>query len=173
MNLINPKYAERRRELGVPALPYQPIFDRVLVYRISDEKYGGSGGVIIKPETARGAEQRGMLVAAGPKALDSLITNGVLLGDIVWFGQFSGMFEQNSLERTAGQAAKGFVVERVESINGSDDLITRIRQDEVALELDSEDNYIYKFVGAEGVYRQDGVTDDTAALQAAVSRESK
>lgn len=153
MNLINPSYMTRFKDLGVPALPYQPVFDRVLVFRISDEKYGGSGGVIIKPETARGADQRGMLVAAGPKALDSLVTNGILLGDIIWFGQFSGMFEQNSLERTAGKAAKGFVVERAESINGSEDLITRIRHDEVSLVLDADDNYIYRFAGAEGTYR--------------------
>lgn len=71
----------------------QPFWDRVFVYQLSEtafmEKYGGEGGVIVIPESVQAKYKaetaRGILVAAGPKALDQIRSNGADLGDIVSF----------------------------------------------------------------------------------------
>jgi hypothetical protein len=81
---------ERRLEYGIPDFCFeaQPAYDRIYVKQISthkDEKIGN----IVMPESAQGRElietPRGILIAAGLKALDELRSNGINLGDIVHF----------------------------------------------------------------------------------------
>lgn len=67
-----------------------PLFDRVLVWQISeDEGETYNGGVIVKTEVARKRElveaPRGVIVGAGLGALDVLRSNGVDIGHTVGF----------------------------------------------------------------------------------------
>lgn len=85
--------AKRVNELGIPAWPGQACFERVIVYRIPDEGSASekfaADGVIIKPETRRETDKdrspRGVVVSAGLAAMDVLISNGMQLGELVWF----------------------------------------------------------------------------------------
>jgi hypothetical protein len=81
------------QELDIPAWPGQACFERVIVYRIPDEGSASetfaSDGVIIKPETRRETDKdrspRGVIVSAGLAALDVLVSNGMQIGELVWF----------------------------------------------------------------------------------------
>ena len=87
---------KRRFEFQIPdrAFDEQPIFDRVHIWQISavkGETYGDTG--IFMPESAQRRERennpRGVLIAAGPAALDALRSNGVELGHLVAFIQLA------------------------------------------------------------------------------------
>jgi co-chaperonin GroES (HSP10) len=74
------------------AFRVQPVFDRILVWQISEhegETFGGGG--IIMPETVKKRERvetpRGIIVSAGLLALDHLRSNGIDLGHTVYFIQ--------------------------------------------------------------------------------------
>jgi hypothetical protein len=85
--------AKRVNDLEIPPWPGQATFERVIVYRIPDE--GSSSetfakdGLIVKPETRRETDKerspRGVVVSAGLAAMDVLVSNGMQLGELVWF----------------------------------------------------------------------------------------
>jgi len=84
--------AKRIGELGIPPWPAQAMFERVLIYRIPDEEaasetYGETQ--ILKPETRVAVDKsrspRGIIVSAGLRALDIMRSNGMRLGELVWF----------------------------------------------------------------------------------------
>jgi co-chaperonin GroES (HSP10) len=87
---LPPLLEQRRLEYGIidACFEAQPAFDRVYVVQIStheDEKIGN----IIMPQMAqdreKGESPRGILIAAGLRAMDHLRSNGIQLGDIVRF----------------------------------------------------------------------------------------
>jgi chaperonin GroES len=70
---------------------FRPLGDRVLIKRIDDESTS-KGGIII-PEAAKEKTQTGVIVVVGPGRLDpqtKLIPMNVKVGDIVYFGKYSG-----------------------------------------------------------------------------------
>lgn len=152
--LANPLYRKRREELRIPYLPYHPIGDRLLIKRIAMDTYtkADSDVVIHKADKYKGTETRGLLCSAGPQALDSLLTHGTLLGDIVWIAKYVD-WEQD-----------GWIFGRVEELCGSEDLQIRMNGKttrggvlnnekltaaevggEVEIGLDDEGKYIFKF----------------------------
>ena len=89
---LAPLLDERRIEFLIPdeAFREQPLYDRIFVFQISmwkGETYGDT--VVVMPPTIQDAEKfsnpRGVLVAAGPIALDELRSNGCDLGHIITF----------------------------------------------------------------------------------------
>ena len=69
----------------------RPLYDRVLVKRL-EEKETSTGGIII-PDTAKEKTQTGTVIAIGGGRLlkdGSLAPLKVKMGDIVFFGKFSG-----------------------------------------------------------------------------------
>jgi chaperonin GroES len=71
---------------------FTPFYDRVLL-RPLEEGDRTSSGLLIKPDIAKEAPQRGEVLAVGP---GRVLDNGVVLsvpcqvGDIVSFGKYSG-----------------------------------------------------------------------------------
>lgn len=155
--LTNPLYKKRREEMKIPYLPYYPIGDRMLIKRIVLDKYGGPDGTIIKPDKFKGTETRGLLCAAGPQALDQLLTHGTLIGDIVWVAKY------------VDWESEGWIYGRTEELCGSEDLSIRMHGSTkrggilmnealtaaevgggVEIALDNEGQYIFKFTEKEG-----------------------
>lgn len=98
------RLAARVEEYGAPAVPYEPIYNRIAVYRFRPpppvEKT--VGGLFI-PEVAREEpwpENRGLLLAAGLKAMEELRSCGIFVGDIVLFGAFEGEEKEYELDRS-------------------------------------------------------------------------
>lgn len=80
---------ERRcRENGISPPEYQPTDDTVVVYRFPPLELS-PGGIVI-PEDARSPNVKGLLLAAGPRAMDHLFSNGYELGHIVIWKRFAG-----------------------------------------------------------------------------------
>lgn len=98
---LPPKLEQRRLEWKIPDGVFRvspgTLFDRILIYQIpllsecreDGNKIGGAAGLLWKSEQTREKESReaprGVIVGAGMKALDSLRSHGVDLGDIVYF----------------------------------------------------------------------------------------
>ncbi len=69
----------------------RPLYDRVVIRRVEEETT--SAGGIVLPGSATEKPSQGEIIAAGPgKALESGETRAmsVKIGDIVYFGKFSG-----------------------------------------------------------------------------------
>ena len=69
----------------------QPLFDRVVIKRMEEEKLS-AGGIVI-PDSATEKPIKGEVIAVGPgKALDNGTHRapGVKVGDKVLFGKYSG-----------------------------------------------------------------------------------
>ena len=69
----------------------KPLNDRVVVSPLSAEEKT-AGGVIL-PDTAKEKPTKGEVVAVGPgKTLDDgkRVALGVKVGDVVWYGKYSG-----------------------------------------------------------------------------------
>jgi len=89
-----PELLDRRRlEYGITdgAFKQALAYDRILLWQIPEHKEETfmEGGHIVMPDQARDRKRhecpRGILIGAGARALDSLRSNGIDLGHIVWF----------------------------------------------------------------------------------------
>jgi len=89
---LPPLLEQARQRYSIPdsAFQEQAIYDRVHVWQISQfegETYGK--GPILMPDQAKLRElqsnPRGILLSAGPAAMDALLSNGVDLGHLVTF----------------------------------------------------------------------------------------
>lgn len=122
---LPPRLEQRRLEWKVPDGVFRvspgTLYDRILIYQIpllsecreDGNKIGGAAGLLWKSEQTKEKETReaprGIIVGAGMKALDSLRSHGVDLGDIVYFAKnttysiqvdyIAGKWERVSLAR--------------------------------------------------------------------------
>jgi co-chaperonin GroES (HSP10) len=135
--IFNPKFRERRQAMGIEGMPFQPVGSRLLIRRIAKETYDGKGGQIYVPDAWRHSENRGLLMAAGPQAMDSLFTQGVLIGDIVWFAKFNE-WDQD-----------GWTWSRIEELVGSEDLMARLAGSAPRSGLDRDERLEARDVGGE------------------------
>ena len=122
---------ERVAKYEIPPILYQPVFDRVLVYQIPTvESDTFAGSCLVKPEATRKREKnqspRGVLVAAGQKALDVMADHGIQLGDIVWFARMS--MWRHEVDATL----KEFSILRAGELCGSEDLRDRVTAGQVS-----------------------------------------
>lgn len=152
-NLMSPKGAlglpplldARRLEWRITdgAFALSPLYDRVYLHQIPMQ-IGGKKGAIHLPDTVRKKEHRscprGVLIAAGALALDSIRSNGVDLGHIVRFihvnpwrliVDYAEGFEPEVLVMTAG------------SLTGSEDLADALRSGAVKVEMGSDGKHRY------------------------------
>lgn len=127
---IPPLLDKMRRQHLIPcgAFACAPVFDWVNIYQIGqedkEELYATfAGSSIVMPETVRQAKKdeacRGVLVSAGPKALDYLRTNGIELGHVVRFCKFTPF---RLLADVVMQKELWLLALRCESIEGSETL---------------------------------------------------
>lgn len=89
---LSPLLEERRLEFGITnkAFVSQAVYDRVFVFQIPmvfGDKFEGS--TLYMPDTTRAREAngapRGIVISAGPIALDAMRSNGIDLGHIIYF----------------------------------------------------------------------------------------
>ena len=137
-----------------PCFSIQPVFDRVYLYQIAVDESHGSGQhkvegtdlVLHLPQSAedRAKEEaaRGVLVAAGLHALDTLRSHGIDIGHIVTFARLAPM--RLPLLEVRGCRYPILMV-RDGDINGSEDLAKSIRSGECRYETMRDAKGIHHF----------------------------
>ena len=93
---------ERRFEYGIPngCFEHYPLYDKVYIWQLNmtERETYAEGGTIIKPEARlahdRATAPRGIIVAAGLAALDSLRSSGCDVGHIVRFKKFAPFIQE-------------------------------------------------------------------------------
>jgi co-chaperonin GroES (HSP10) len=107
------------KEFGVKDVSYAPIYDEVLIWRLPPLGVSSSGLLFI-PEDARSPHIKGLLMAMGPMAMDTLISNGVEVGHIVTWKRYAGdEFHDHTKTRRLMQE---YIVVKARDVIGSDDL---------------------------------------------------
>jgi len=88
---LHPLLTQRMKEFDIPPWPGEACFERVIVYCIPDShaaREKTEGGIYIptqRVDTDKARSPRGIVVSAGLKALDVLRSNGMDIGELVWF----------------------------------------------------------------------------------------
>lgn len=142
----NPLMAERLKKYRVPVWPGQPSYDRIYVYQIPtvDRETYVEGGVIIAPERAKDRQQsvapRGILLAAGLKAMGQLVSHGYMLGDVVWFARFSRWAVEVEGE---GGKIDHICFMRAADLVCSEDALERLRNGQLEIEMDGDGDFSF------------------------------
>jgi len=154
-------------------LPYFPIGDRVFVGRNNEEDVQTKAGIII-PGRSGSTLNYGVILAAGPQALDVLYDAGINIGDRVMWGRYAG----DPLQwRSDSAGVKEVYVVNVKDIWGCAELCEAIASGDMAIanvnEGDSTKPTEHRFLRAEKelevVKRTDGAY--VAAKQEGATRE--
>jgi co-chaperonin GroES (HSP10) len=108
----------RQRRWGFPPITFQPIDNQVVVWRLPPLQL--SPGGLIVPESEQSPNVKGVLLAAGPRAWDTLHSNGIEAGHVVVFSRFAGW---ETHDHTAEhQRHNQVLILKDKDIMGSDDL---------------------------------------------------
>lgn len=137
---LPPLLDERRLKFGITdgAFKRQPLYDRVFLYQIPefatpDGKFS-DGSLIDVPgnvlDKMTQAAPRGILVAVGLAAFDTLGSNGVQLGDVVEFVRMTPW--QIAVDKIAGKE-ESLLVMRAGDLVTSVDLSERLRSGECSM----------------------------------------
>lgn len=78
----------RCEEVGITPPTGQPLDNNVIVWRFPPLEMS-VGGIII-PGDSQSPNEKGLLMAIGPRARDVLYSNGVEEGDVVYWARFAG-----------------------------------------------------------------------------------
>jgi co-chaperonin GroES (HSP10) len=84
--------AERMEQHAAPTPPDHPVQDICLVYRIPNP-YKSTSGLVLPEQFSQAHDtvlSHGILLSAGPEAMDVLTSHGILIGDYVKFARFAG-----------------------------------------------------------------------------------
>lgn len=116
-----------------PSPTWHPVQDICLVYRIPNP-YKSASGIVLPEAYAQAHDSvlnHGLLISAGPEALDVLASHGILIGDYVKFARFAG--EEEDAKRAQEAIA------RIAATGGTEadawNLIDKERQRKKLLEL--------------------------------------
>lgn len=109
-------------------LPYFPIGDRVFVDRQTEEDIQTRAGIII-PGRSANALNYGVVLAAGPAALDVLYDAGIKIGDRVMWGRYAG----DPLQWRNENAMHEIYVVNVKDIWGAAELCEAIAEGSMAI----------------------------------------
>jgi hypothetical protein len=113
---------ERRFDYGIPngCFEHQPLFDKVYIWQLTltERRTYSDGGAIVKPDAVvaydRNTAPRGIIVAAGLQALDSLRSTGCDIGHIVRFKRMAPFMqpvgEVNGVQLTVMTVRDGDIV---------------------------------------------------------------
>lgn len=114
----------RMRNYGIERVTFQPIDDQVVVWRLPPIQVS-AGGIQI-PDEGQSPHVKGVILKMGPRAMDSLKSNGIEEGHIVLFERFSGWEHTDVKVYPRKQATRDtwnvVVILRAKQIIGSDDL---------------------------------------------------
>lgn len=154
---ISPILEERRLRYGIPdeAFRIQAAFKRIYVKQIEEwdgETYGPESRIIktqITQQRGRESTPRGIIVSAGLEALDSLISHGMDVGDVVWIVQLA-MFRLPVLEIDGKD--EHVLVLQVGDVTGAEDTMARLRSGELSMKYDAEaGQHYYEWRGRESM----------------------
>jgi co-chaperonin GroES (HSP10) len=116
-----PLLVKRQQEYGFEVPSFQPRGSAVVVWRLPPiERPMGTIYVVDEAGQAQSPHVKGVLIAWGPKAMDSLSSEGFDLGQIVIFKRFAG-WETNDQTPEVARACRILMLEASDII-GSDDL---------------------------------------------------
>lgn len=126
----------------VPPVPYLPVGEVILVFRLPSETHT-AGGLEI-PEEYRSPVSSGILVAAGLLARDIMTDNLIDIGDVVYFARFAG--DEKEFKREESQKGQKLLQLKAREILGTADGLHRIADyDIVRMENDDGTNeYMYR-----------------------------
>lgn len=116
LDKIREKYKDK-----VPPVPYLPMGEVIMVYRLPSEDKT-AGGLEI-PEEYRAPVSMGILIAAGLAARDIMADALIEIGDIVYFGRWEG--EEKEFKRNAGQDGEKLLQLKMRGVLGSADALFR------------------------------------------------
>lgn len=128
---------EKRKKYDIPAIPYLPKAQNCLVFRFEDQEKT-AGGIIV-PDTSRQAKSRGVLLSAGPGAMDELADGLIEIGDEVCCAHYAGR-DRKEEGRQAGEVARSVWEMKVQDILGSVEAVERSKDYVMTLQTDSEGN---------------------------------
>jgi hypothetical protein len=142
---------ERIREYSIPQWPYEPSFDRIIVYSVPEDAASretfSKGGILVKPETRKSRDEaetpRGILCAAGLGAHDYLRSHGYSLGHMVWVARLSPW--RHEVDKIEGKTIE-FLFLRAGDLVGSEDLLQHIRDGRVKVAVGDDGVHRYEFI---------------------------
>jgi chaperonin GroES len=127
---------------NIPPIPYLPVGEVVLVYRLPGEEK--SAGGIYKPEEYRDVLSKGILIAAGLAARDVMADALIETGDIVYFARFAG--DEKEFAREAAGKGEKLLQLKVREILGSADGLERSKHYRIVLKTydDGTSEHVYE-----------------------------
>lgn len=158
------RLAKRVKEYDIPKVPFDPKFDRVILFRLGQAQMQGEqkskGGIIIPDKVEKIVDPRAVVLRAGLQAHDYFWDHDIRIGDIVWPSRFSG-WEPEVLARMPGQArGTQMLFVLAQDLAGSIDSLERQERGEVAMVRDPATG-LHKFIRTNGTAR-DGSRSDPA-----------
>lgn len=132
------KLEARMKEHGIEFPRFAPAFDRVFVYPLDKQTQpdATAGGIILAEQVKQKlVAQVGVLIMAGPKAIEELYGHGISLGDVVVTARLSPW------ERTYFSKANRphrILLLRASEIVGSEDLLDAYESGELHMEMNSD-----------------------------------
>lgn len=133
----NARLIERIARHEAPEANDFPAQDICLVYRIPNP-YKSTSGLVLPDEFAQRHDSllnHGLLISAGPEAMDVLTSHGILLGDYVKFARFAGEEEEAGRAAAAIEDAKKSGATKDEAFAAAQDARASERQRKKLLEL--------------------------------------
>lgn len=133
-----PKLLQRMEELKIELPLFTPIFDRIFVYPLdkAQQPESTSGGIILPDQMrAKLGAQRGVLIMAGPRAVEQLWSHGVCIGDIVVTARLSP-WERTYFSKD--HRPHRVLVLRASEVVGSEDLLTAYNDGDLRMVMDEE-----------------------------------
>ncbi len=136
--------SDRIKKHKIPACPYEPTFDRIVVYSLpeeaADRETFAKGGLIVKAEITKKRQKnstaRGILIAAGLTAMDQLRGHGIELGHYVWVARLSPWAHTVDITED-GEVQMLFL--RAGNVVGSEDLLAQRKAGGVTVSRDKSD----------------------------------
>lgn len=135
MPLITPKLQARIEEYNIEMPACAPVFDRIFIYPTdkADQPDTTAGGIVLPDTTkTRMGAQRGVLIMAGPKAVEELYSHGITVGHIVLVARFSP-WDRVYFSRS-GRMHRMMVLRAAEVV-GSEDLLRAYESGELRMEM--------------------------------------
>lgn len=127
---------QRMAEHGIELPRFAPCFDRIYVYPLDKATQPDStaGGIILADSTKQKlAAQMGVLIMAGPKAVEELYGHGISIGDVVVTARLSP-WERSYFSKT--NKPHRILVLRASEVVGSEDLFEAYESGDLYMEMD-------------------------------------
>lgn len=133
-----PRLARRMAEFGIELPSFAPIYDRVFVYPTDDSDQPEKVGELYLAQSTKNrmGAMRGVLMAAGPRAVEQLYSHGISIGDMVLCARFS-TWDRAYLGASKSRVHRMMVLRSAEIVGG-EDLMDAYQRGELRMVMDHE-----------------------------------